>query len=137
MKDSSGDGTVTVVRCDGLQPIAEFCSDMFDRYRDRISILNPGALQVYDRCRCHWLFDLGDLVQRLSSSAEYREFESLLNNVIVYKAATPEFLTIPIRKYSGLGMYLPDPEYKFLNYYYQKLAWNKTTGLVNSNYFLK
>ena len=34
-------------------------------------------------------------------------------------------------------MYLPDPEYRFLNYYYQKLAWNKTTGLVNSNYFLK
>ena len=53
------------------------------------------------------------------------------------RVATPQFLGIEIKNYSGLSMYLPsatiDKDGKIdaqLNEFYRTLAWNKATYLV-------
>ncbi|MCQ2137291.1 MAG: clostripain-related cysteine peptidase [Bacteroidales bacterium] len=130
-------GTVAVVKTSEIEPLATVCKSIFSRHSAEIFALDRERVQYFDRCTAHWLYDLGDIVLKVGSTSEYLEFSKALDAAVIYKASTPTFLNIKINKYSGLGMYLPDPEYRFLNYYYQKLAWNKTTGLVNSNYFLK
>lgn len=130
-KQAGQGGTVAVVKTSELEPLAVISKSVIGKYSDKIASLDRERVQTFDRCTAHWLYDLGDIVLRVSSTADYLEFSKALDAAVVYKANTPSFLNIKINKYSGLGMYLPDPEYKMLNYYYQSLDWNKATGLVN------
>lgn len=125
-----GGGTMTVVRCAALGRLADCCASIFSNHYDALTSLRPDLLQVFDRCARHWLFDLGDMVSRIADPAENAEFQNAMREAIVYKAATESFLQIRINKYSGLGMYLPNPEYIVLNRYYKTLLWNKDTDLV-------
>ncbi|MBR5056862.1 MAG: hypothetical protein IKX03_06670, partial [Bacteroidales bacterium] len=125
-----GGGTVTVVNTSGLGSLAQITSRIISNHRSEISALNRNTLQYYDRCRAHWTYDLDDIISRVATASEYSTFQSALSASTVYKAATPTFLSIPINKYSGYGVYLPYPEYKNLNAFYKTLAWNKATGLV-------
>ena len=122
--------TVTVVRTAELEPLAAFCATAFKKYSHSLGTLNPGALQVFDRCRKHWLFDMGDIMSHILPASSYMEYSLLLQQATAYKANTPKFINIDIKKYSGFGMYLPNPEYGILNDYYRTIAWNKATGLV-------
>ena len=58
------------------------------------------------------------------------ELDAALAECISYKAATPSFLGIAIKNYSGLSMYLPGAGDTQLNEFYKTLAWNKATNLV-------
>ena len=66
----------------------------------------------------------------MASDAEYRDFISALDQAVIYKDATDAFLSITIKNYSGLSIYIPRPEYTVLNNYYKTLQWNQATGLV-------
>lgn len=125
-----GGGTVTVVRTSGLTSLAQITARIISSHRGEISGINRRLLQYYDRCSVHWSYDLDDIISRVADASEYSAFRSALEASTVYKAATPSFLSIQINKYSGYSMYLPYPEYEFLNSFYKTLAWNKAVGLV-------
>lgn len=127
---SATGGTVTLVKTANLETLAESCRTVFTNHRDAIYTLDFNGVQKYYQYNWHWFFDLGDIVEQVATPAEYADFQTALNQVIVYKAATPDFMYIPITKYSGLSSYLPRPEYTYLNNFYISLAWNKATGLV-------
>lgn len=125
-----GGGTVTVMRTSGLISLAQITARIISNHREEISGINRRTLQYFDRCSVHWSYDLDDIISRVANASEYSAFRSALEASTVYKAATPTFLSIQINKYSGYSMYLPYPEYKFLNSFYKTLAWNKVVGLV-------
>ena len=127
---SRNGGTVSLVKTSKLEPLAQACRTVFTNHRDAIYALSFDSVQKYYRYNYHWFFDLGDIVQQVATAEEYAAFESAMAEAVIYKAATPEFLSIPIVKYSGLSSYLPRPEYGNLNAFYAGLAWNQATGLV-------
>ena len=89
-------------------------------------------MQGYFRFGRHFFYDLKDVLVKAGISAEEEaRLDAALDAFIVYKAATPYFLSIPITHYSGLSMYLPSMGSDYLdNFYKSAVSWNDATLLV-------
>ena len=133
--------TITLVDLRKIGPLAEACRTLFDKYADNIAALNPARVQRYYRYDYRWFYDLEDiLLQAGIDGAEQAELRAALDGCIVYKAATPSFLSsygsfnyggFEIRHYSGLSMYLPIQSSRYLNTFYRgDITWNAATGLL-------
>ena len=124
--------TISMVDCTQMEPLAETCRNLFEKYRSQISGLNPNTVQRYYRSSYHWFYDLEDILAKAGATAEELEtFREALDKCIVYKASTPEFMgSFDINTYSGLSMYLPCNGSRELDKYYKTLQWNMSTGLV-------
>lgn len=73
-------------------------------------------------------YDFGDFLTHNFEAADLNSINQTLGKVILYKAATPSFLGVPIRKFSGLTSYIPYQGDKNLTYY-KKLQWYTNAGL--------
>ncbi|WP_140937625.1 hypothetical protein [Sphingobacterium lumbrici] len=85
-------------------------------------------VQHFDRYQTHRLFfDFEDYYRRLSPPETHNELATLLQNTVIYKAATPEFLLgysgFVIHEFSGLTSYIPQQDFEYLNVAYKKLKW--------------
>lgn len=129
--------TISMVDCTKLDSLAEVCKDLFSRYRTEIANVNPDAVQAYfhryftSSARRHYYYDLADILRQSGVlDADMDKLDNVIENCIVYKAATPQFLTLTIRTHCGLSMYLPANGSELLDKFYKTLSWNKATGLV-------
>ena len=125
--------TVSLVDTDGLDRLAEVCAGLFDDYRTEISNVSMYDVQQYYRFSKRWYFDIEDiLVKSGVPDAALADFREALSSCVVYKAATPRFLSIDIVSFSGLSMYLPCADANTaLRNFYRGLSWNQATGLLN------
>lgn len=129
-----GDATVSVVDTRRLDALAGLCKSLFARYD--LSAVPPASVQRYFRPsvtpNCTVLYDLKDaLVKAGISAAEEAELDAALADAILYKAATDQFLSIPIVCYSGLSLYLPSAGNAVLDAYYREhILWNRAVELV-------
>ena len=126
--------TISLVDCSKMEPLAEVCHDLFDKYGMTIISLNPENvdLQQYFRGDYHWFYDLKDIIAKAGATEqEIQKLQDALDECICYKASTPEFMnSFPIKTYSGLSMYLQSQGTNELDKYYRTLEWNKATSLV-------
>lgn len=124
--------TISMVDCSQMEPLAELCSRLFEKYRDQIRLLKPGSIQKYFRYDYHWFYDLKDIIAKAGATEEeLNELDEALGKCVAYKASTPEFMgSFKIGTYSGMSMYLPCNGSSELDKYYRTLSWNKATGLV-------
>lgn len=124
--------TISMVDCTQMEPLAQICKTLFEKYRNEISSLRPDFVQRYYRYDYHWFYDLADiLVQAGATTEELADVNAALDKCIVYKACTPEFMgSFKLNTYSGLSMYLPCNGSPELDKFYKTLSWNKATGLV-------
>jgi hypothetical protein len=124
--------TVSVVDCSRMEPLAELCAELFDRYNSSISVLPSSIVQRYYRYNYHWFYDLESvLVEAGISAEELALLHDALDKCVVYKAATPSFMdSFDINVYSGFSMFLPSDGGARLKQYYKQLDWNIATGLV-------
>ena len=115
-----------------MEPLAEICCNLFEKYRSEIDELDPNKVQRYYRGSDHWFYDIEDIIVKAGATQqEIVAFQSALNACIVYKAATPSFMqSFAINTYSGLSMYLPCNGKVELDKFYRTLDWNKATSLV-------
>lgn len=126
--------TISLVKTDGLGRLAEACARLFEDYRTEIGSVSMYSVQQYYRFSKRWYFDIEDILVKAgvpdSGLAEFRE---ALSSCVVYKAATPKFLSIDINinTFSGLSMFLPnaDPTAALWDFY-RGLSWNQATGLI-------
>ena len=129
---SNRSATITVVSPARLENLASVCRELFENYRTQISALSGNIVQGYFRFDHHYFYDLEDILVKagITDFEKYR-LEEALDECILYKAATPYFLQIPIYTYSGLSMYLPSMGTSFLdNFYKSQMDWNNATELV-------
>lgn len=124
--------TISFIDCTKMQRLAGCCHDLFGKYRDGISDLNPKDVQRFFRSDYHWFFDLQDIIVKAGATEqEVGQLEEALAECVVYKAATPSFMgSFDIKTFSGFSMYLPCYEEEELDKYYKTLQWNIATGLV-------
>ena len=122
--------TITLVEASALDQLAAACKPVFQSRQDQILTIDRSDIQPYFRFDKHWFYDIDDFMGRIADEAQYQAFAKALNNAVVYKDATEQFLSIDITHYSGLSIYIPRPGYTVLNNYYKTLSWNQATGLV-------
>ncbi len=125
--------TISLVKTKELEKVAQAAKTVFDNYRDSIKNLSFSSVQQYYRYGKHWFFDFGDFMVQLAGAEQAAPVLEALENAVVYKAATPYFLEIPIEagKYSGLSTYIPiEPADETLAAYYKTLEWNKAVGMI-------
>ena len=143
--DSVYGATITMVDCRRLDPLAETCRTLFDRYRTGIRSLAGKNVQVYDRRmgdkNYYAFFDLKDMLREAGATdADLSLLQDALAQAIVYEAHTARFIDVKLERCCGLAMYLPSyPDYKkdiyhgtaFLDgFYKENVAWNQATSLV-------
>lgn len=130
--DVNQSATVSYVDCTALEPLADVCADLFEKYRDEIDDINPSRVQRYYRGSYHWFYDLKSIVRNAGvAEADLQLLQDALDECVIYKAATPYFMNIfPIEEHSGFSMYLPCNGGPNLSSFYKGLAWNLKTGLV-------
>lgn len=124
--------TISLIDCNNLEPLAETCSRLFEKYEDNMNVIRSSNVQRYYRGSKHWFYDLESiLVNAGISESELQELHAALNECVQYKGATPNFMNeFPIHTFSGFSMYLPSNGNDELDNYYKTLKWNKITGLV-------
>lgn len=124
--------TISLVDCNRLEPLAELCQELFDRYRIGIDGINPTKVQRFYTGSHKWFYDLESIITEAGADAEDLEkLKEAIEDCILYKAHTPAFLSsLKINTFSGFSMYLPKNGSQQLDKYYRTLKWNKATGLV-------
>lgn len=140
VEDSDYGATSTTVDCTKLEPLAEVCATLFEKYRAEIAAVDPDNVQHFYRV---WsdvdyyrdFYDMEDILVKAGMSEEdHRQLKQALDGCITYKAATQYFMKyyggFDIATYCGLSMYLPSRGDASLNAFYKTLDWNIATKLV-------
>ena len=124
--------TVSLVDLQQMEPLAEVCQRLFEKYRDVIATMNAAPVQGFFRYNRHWFYDLEDILLHAGIDAgEQAELQAAMDRCIIYKAATPYFISFPINHFSGLSMFLPSNGSDFLKgWYRENISWNDATALV-------
>ena len=133
--NQSGDyrsATVTLVRTDGLERLADVCRELVSKYSYNVAHAPVNDIQGFFRMNRHYFYDLEDTFVKCGvSEADLKDLRDAIQGCIVYKAATPSFLgTFTIDTYSGFSIYLPCDGTTLLNSYFKDEEWNKAVGLV-------
>ena len=119
-------GTLSLVRTSGLESLGHWLKS------NRISgmITDNEGIQYFDRKTNHLFFDFEAYYSRLLADDISRsQLTSFLDNCLIYKAATPSFMSgyngFDIRFHSGLTTYIPQEMFPSLNEEYKKMKWYK------------
>ena len=122
----------TLVDCRELEALATACKAAFAAGREAIAGVDPARVQPFFRSFHHWFYDLKDILDQSGVPSE--AVGAALRKCIAYAIHTDAFMPnsggFEFRTYCGLSMYLPCNGSGYLDAYYQTLAWNKATSLV-------
>ena len=126
-------GTVSVTKTEELADLATACRAIFQgKSEEEFFAVPEQELQImeYLTGNVHALYDCADYVRQLATDAQYAEFQSCLDRAVIYKATTPKSAYayaygtyLPINRFSGLSIYVPQAELAELNSWYQQLEW--------------
>lgn len=124
--------TVSVVKTSELENVATVAKEIFDTGRDKISSIDIKGIQQYFRNNKHWFYDIEDFIGKIATQEQAAKFNEAINKAVIYKAATPYFISIPINseKFSGLSTYIPYFNESELDRYYKTLEWNSACGMI-------
>ena len=108
--DSSG--TISLIDCRKIDALANVMKDVYQEAKS--ATLNISDMQAYDDFPYHLYFDLGHYATNVASEETLKEFNTALDDVVIYKGHTDTFFTvtgdedanIPINHYSGLSCYI-------------------------------
>lgn len=127
--------TITLIDCNKLEPLADLCSSIFEKYRSQIASVDASKVQHFYRYSKSWFFDLGDMMVKSGiSQAEELALNEAFDNCMLYRAHTPDFMKnyggFEINAYCGVSSYLPNVGNATLDTYYRSLKWNVATSFV-------
>lgn len=137
--------TVSVVETKALDALASSVRMVLESGgADSIPELDMDSLQGYFRrlwnghsyYEPHWFYDLGDFISKIApDEASLDAFQAALESAVVYRRSTENFVLgnrvqFPIKTFSGLSTYVPNPENSYLDDYYRTLAWNQAVRMV-------
>jgi len=126
-------GTIALVDCTRLEPLAEAFAAIVDAHRDALQPSLIGSVQryYYGSSKLRFFYDLRDFCTQLgASAAELARLDAALADCVLYHAETPTFFDLPLERCCGLSVYIPDPKRTRLNAFYQGLGWNGKGRLV-------
>ena len=134
--DSNRSATISLIRTDALEELANACRPLFEKYRTQINSLNSSKVQCFGGNK-KYFYDLEDILVK-AGAEDLSSFNDAMKKCIVYKNTTGQYYspyggTFKVDAFCGLSMYLPPAVTvgkDYLDKYYKGLSWNKATGLV-------
>lgn len=133
----SGSATITCVDTRKMEPLAQVCKELFERYRTQLKTLDPSTVQRYFRPTVTpnfvHLYDLVDMLEKAGITPEEKaSLQAAMDGCILYFAKTPSFLGISLTHAHGLSMYLPSSGNATIDAFYStRVQWNKDTKLID------
>ncbi|MDD2953290.1 MAG: clostripain-related cysteine peptidase [Parabacteroides sp.] len=130
-------GTISVVKSAALDELAAISREIFkDKTETDLFAIPVNNLQIMEYLTPHYhaLYDFDDYVGQLATTAQYAKFKQNLDKAVIYKATTPKSFysypypsgtPLPINKFSGLSIYVPQEALPKLNEWYKDLEWYK------------
>lgn len=118
--------TLSIVKTSALEPLAAYIMKNCD-----ISLqVQINDIQRFDRYSYRLFFDFKDYYSRLLETDEQKEeLSQLIDNCILWKAATKQFLVgdngFNIKEYSGMTTYIMQEQYPIMNMAYCELSWSR------------
>lgn len=122
--------TISIYKTSELKQLADVTKSIFNNNRSKIATLNMSSIQPYFRLNKSWFWDLGHLIEKIATPAEYATFNASLDRAIIAKWNTPNFIDLEIKRYSGVSTYIQNPENSFLDTFYKGFDWNVASEMV-------
>jgi len=122
--------TISIYKTAELKQLADVTKSIFNNNRSKIATLTMSTIQPYFRLNKSWFWDLGHLIEKIATPAEYATFVASLDRVIISKWNTPNFIDLQIKKYSGVSTYIQNPENSFLDTFYKGFDWNVASEMI-------
>ncbi|MCL2739377.1 MAG: clostripain-related cysteine peptidase [Bacteroidales bacterium] len=126
--------TIALYHTEALPQLAASVKSIFDTHRDKLNTFVPAnhQLQRYDQLISgpHLFYDLDHFISTIATPTEYEGFSQIFEKVVIYKQATPFFMSIPITRFGGISTYIPVGQQSTLREAYKKTDWNKAVGLL-------
>lgn len=127
--------TISLVKTDAMQPLADVCKTLFEKYRIPLATISSYDVQRYFRWgknpRFEHLFDLRHMIKQAGATEEEMEqVDAALEACILYEAHTDFFMSLELKHVCGLSVYLPSSGNQTIDNYYKTLDWNIATELV-------
>nr|WP_321522811.1 clostripain-related cysteine peptidase [uncultured Macellibacteroides sp.] len=123
--------SVSLIATEQLDNLAAICREIVIGKENAIVALPIQELQQleYLGYTYHALYDFDDFISRLATEAQYTNYLSILNKVVLYKQTTPNATyakgQLVINQFSGLSIYVPQNGLATLNDWYKGMAWYK------------
>lgn len=123
--------TISVTRLDQMHALANAMGSVYALLPDELPAAALRDLQCFDRSDDRLFFDAASLIAYLSASAGpagravAEQATQALQQAVVYKAATPFFVDLPVYTHCGLTVYIPQAAYPTLNTAWRQTGWYK------------
>lgn len=115
--------TISLTDCTKLDELAILCKSI---HANDFEISNINEIQKYKRDEPYLFYDFAQYTKLLATEEQQAQFDSLMEQVVIYKAATPYiFNYFAIKTYSGLSTYIlgTSQSTSVNETYYKKLSW--------------
>lgn len=127
--------TISLTRTSALESLAMVVRDIYAAHKEELLDFDRSNVQGFNRNNRNYFYDLADFIHQLATPQERADFEQALSRVVLYQAATPEFLGgyagFRINTHCGLTTYIPSSSEAYLIDFYPTLAWNGVVEMVD------
>ena len=137
LSGSNQSASVACIKCSELDSLAIEFGKLINAHIDDLNVFNASSVQPLDTYSPHLFYDLGHFVSCFTTEEERASFERQLDKTVVYKACTPNILSMSsdgytssfsVSHYSGLNTYIPQSSNLARNASYLALEWSTTVG---------
>lgn len=123
--------TVSVIRLDKMEELAQAMGEVYGLLPDEMGSEEVKNIQCFDRSDDRLFFDMGSLItftaEKVGAEGDtpVERVMRVLSETVVYKSATPFFVSLPVRSHSGLTVYIPQPAYPSLDTAWKQTGWGR------------
>jgi hypothetical protein len=133
--------TISVIKTNEMDNLAEATRNMLAEYSDRLAQIDESVLNGM-QVKCNYArgsmayssYDIRSFANILTDYNVPTSFLDALDNAVVYKSYVNAYklssINIDKAYFSGLGCYVPNPQYTKWNEYYETLSWNKAVHML-------
>ncbi len=116
--------TISLMRTNGIPALAQEFKKILKNNPLNPESVDRKNLQMYDRLTEHVFWDIESVATALGTAQDLISFTAALENTVVFKKATEDFITIPIKSFSGLAVYLPVSTLPRTQTAFESTSWN-------------
>lgn len=125
---------ISVIKCSELENLAIETRRLVTDHITDIALVDRASVQIYDTRSRKAYYDLQDFIAQFTTVSERASWEAQLNKTVPYKGSTSScysqyiHTSFPIKKYSGVSVYIPDSRQSAWNSFYQTYEWYTAGG---------
>jgi hypothetical protein len=138
----TGGVSVSVVKSDGLEPLAEVTNDLFTRYLGSSTAIDASGIMCYDQLRSpSYYYDMDGLIGSLTEgNADYAAWQGAYEDAVVYFETTEKNYSayggmFSMEGAAGLSTYIPKKSATSTNAFYSLYAWYTAAGWNQTGLF--